>query len=45
MHNRAAQIELRDMADALDAEAERLEGDTSRDPTTPGSEAQDDDKA
>ena len=25
MHNRAAQIELRDMADALDAEAERLE--------------------
>ena len=25
MHNRAAQIELRDMADALDAEAKRLE--------------------
>lgn len=25
MHKRSAQIELRDMADALDAEAERLE--------------------
>lgn len=25
MHNRSAQVELRDMADALDAEAERLE--------------------
>jgi hypothetical protein len=45
MHNRAAQVELRDMADALDAEAERLEGDTNGDPTTPPNKAQDDDKS
>jgi hypothetical protein len=42
MHNRAAQVELRDMADALDAEAERLEEDASPDPTPPQGEEPDD---
>lgn len=35
MHSRSAQIELNDMADALDAEAERLENAAEPEPAPP----------
>ena len=35
MHNRSAQVELSDMADALDAEAERLEQVDEPEPAPP----------
>lgn len=35
MHNRSAQVELSDMADALDAEAERLEHAAEPEPAPP----------
>lgn len=38
MHNRGAQMELRDMADALDAEAERLEHAAVAEPAPPKTE-------
>lgn len=42
MHNREAQTELRLMADELDAEADRLDGDDLSDPMPPSADMSDD---